>query len=73
MKVIDGITWDYGPEDDIEFFDPYKSYYLSKYRPINDVDGLDFNPDWFRADAIRKMSTGRYSNFEIGSKTHLDF
>lgn len=73
MEIINGIEWDYGPKDDIEYFDPYKSYYLTGYRPINDTSGLDFDPNWFREDAVRKMATGRYSNFEIGSKTHLDF
>ena len=73
MEVIDGIRWDYGPNDPIEFFDPYKSYYITKYRPINDTDGLDFNPDWFREDAINKMRTGKYSNAMIGSKSHRDF
>ena len=45
MEVINGITWDFGPNDKIEYFDPYKSYYITKYRPINDTDGLDFDPD----------------------------
>ena len=73
MEVINGIKWDFGPNDKIEYFDPYQSYYLTKYRPINDVDGLDFNPDWFREDAMTKIRTGRYSNFMIGSKSHRDF
>lgn len=73
MEIIDKIKWDFGPNDEIEYFDPYKSYYLTKYRPINDNDGLDFNPDWFREDAITKLKTGRYSNHMIGSKSHRDF
>ena len=45
MEIIDGIRWDYGPNDKIEYFDADKSYYLTKYRPINDTEGLDFDPD----------------------------
>ena len=71
--IINGISWDFGPDDKIEYFDPYKSYYITKYRPINDTDGLDFNPDWFREDAITKVKTGKYSGFQIGSKSHRDF
>lgn len=75
MEIINGIKWDFGPNDKIEYFDPYCSYYLTKYRPINDTDGLDFKPDWFRGDAINKLATGRYSpnNVTLGSKTHRDF
>ena len=43
--TIDGIYWDYGPDDPIDVFDISKSYYLTKYRPINKTQGLDFNPD----------------------------
>ena len=73
MEVIDGIAWDYGPNDPIDYFDSEKSYYITKYRPINDTQGLDFDPDWFREDAKNKLRTGRYSGLIIGSKTHRDF
>ena len=73
MEIIDGIQWDYGPNDKIEYFDPYKSYYITKYRPINDTEGLDFDPDWFREDALNKIRTKKYSGLIIGSKTHRDF
>lgn len=73
MEVIDGITWDYGPNDPIDYFDSYKSYYITKYRPINDTEGLDFEPDWFREDAIHKLRSGKYSGLLYGSKTHRDF
>lgn len=45
MVTIDGINWDFGPDDEIEYFDPTKSYYLTKYRPIDATQGLDFNPE----------------------------
>lgn len=69
------IFWDFPIESELEFFDSYKSYELTGYRPINDTDGLDFDPNWFREDAINKLKTGRYSPSSIpyGSKTHLDW
>ena len=73
MEIIDGIHWDYGPNDPIDYFDPEKSYYLTGYRPINNKDGLEFNPDWFRQAAIRKLSSGVYSGHPIGSPGYLDF
>lgn len=73
MVEIDGIKWDFGPDDEIHYFDTSKSYYITKYRPINDTEGLDFDPDWFRKDAINKLKTGRYSNLTKGSKAHRDF
>ena len=75
MEVIDGVRWDFGPNDKIEYFDSYKSYYLVKYRPINDTDGLNFNPDWFREAAISKLKNGRYSpkSLPMGSKSHRDW
>jgi hypothetical protein len=45
MEIIDGITWDVGPNDDVKFFDPELSYYITKYRPINKTKGLDFDPN----------------------------
>lgn len=71
--IIDGLHWDYGPNDPIEYFDLEKSYYITKYRPINDKDGLDFDPDWFREDAIRKQSTGKYSGTIYGSRKYKEF
>lgn len=73
MIEIDGIKWDYGPDDEIEFFDPECSYWITKYRPLNKTSGLDFDPDWFRQDAIVKLKTKRYTNLTIGSKSHRDF
>ena len=71
--TINGIYWDYGPDDKIEYFDASKSYYITGYRPINETEGLDFDPDWFREDAINKLRFGRYSNLLLGSKSHKDF
>lgn len=76
MEIIDGIQWDFGPNDKIEYFDVEKSYYLTKYRPINDKEGLDFNPDWFRGPALTKLRTGKYTNFkpiQYGCKAHKEY
>lgn len=42
---MEDYKWDFGPDDKIEYFDPTKSYWLTKYKPINKEQGLDFNPD----------------------------
>lgn len=73
MEIIDGIKWDFGPNDNIDYFDPEKSYYLTKYRPINGVSGLDFNPDWFREDAINKIKDGKYSKTIYGTPSYKIF
>jgi hypothetical protein len=39
------IVWDFPIESEILYFDSYKSYELIKYRPINDTDGLEFDPN----------------------------
>jgi len=73
--IMESIKWDFPIETEIEYFDSYASYELTGYRPINDTQGLDFKPDWFREDAINKLKTGRYSpvTIPIGSKTHRDW
>lgn len=73
MEIIDGIRWDYGPNDPIDHFDFNKSYWLTKYRPINDVDGLDFNPGPFREAAVHKQTTGKYSGAIYGSKAYKEY
>lgn len=67
------IKWDVKLGDPIEYFDPYLSYEITGYRPINDTQGLDFNPDWFREDAINKLKTGKYSNTIYGTKAYKEF
>ena len=67
------MEWDVKIGDPIEYFDPNLSYEITKYRPINKTQGLDFNPDWFREDALAKMSTGKYSGLSPGTKSHWDF
>jgi len=68
-------TWDVPLGQPIEYFDIEQSFELTGFRPINDTQGLDFNPNWFREDALNKLKTGRYSpsSIPIGSKTHVDW
>ena len=73
MEIIDGIQWDYGPNDKIEYFDPYKSYYITKYRPINDTEGLDFDPHWFTEIRDTFKRTGHYCSYPRNSKAYADF
>lgn len=65
--------WDFTLADKIEYFDITKSYELTGYKPINDKEGLDFNPDWFREAAINKLKTGKYSNTIYGSKAYKEY
>lgn len=67
------MEWDVKIGDPIEYFDPTLSYEITKYRPIDGTHGLDFNPDWFREDAMGKLRTGKYSNFTVGTKSHYDW
>lgn len=67
------MEWDIRIGDTVTFFDPELSYEHTGYRPINKTKGLDFNPNWFREDAMNKLRTGKYSTLPIGSKSHRDF
>ena len=67
------MEWDVKIGDHIEFFDPNRSYEITKYRPINKEQGLDFDPNWFREDAMQKLSRGSYSGLMTGTKSHRDF
>lgn len=65
--------WDVRIDDEIEYFDPDLSYELTGYRPITETQGLDFDPDWFRQDAIVKEQTGKYSEYEINGPAYVEF
>ena len=34
---------------------------------------MDFDPDWFREPALRKLATNKYTPYIAGSKTHRDW
>ena len=57
----------------VEYFDANLSYELTKYRPINETKGLDFNPDWFTEARDVKVKTGHYTKYRPGTKAHRDF
>lgn len=65
--------WDYVLEDEIKFFDPLCSYELTKYKPINDTHGLDFDPTPFREAAILYETTGAFTRYSKDSKPYIDF
>ena len=67
------INWDVRIGEDITYFDSNLSYELTKYRPINETQGLDFNPKWFTETREVKIATGHYTSYKPGTKAHRDF
>lgn len=65
--------WDYTKEDEILFFDPDKSYEITGYRPINETEGLDFDPAPFMETGRIYTETGAYTEYPKGSKPYADF
>ena len=67
------IKWDVPKDQPIEYFDPVLSYELTKYRPIDEERGLDFDPAWFTEARDTKLETGHYTSYYFGSKAYRDF
>ena len=67
------ITWDVPINQEIEYFDPTLSYELTKYRPVDETRGLDFNPEWFQQAKRVKLETGKYCAYPFGTKKYKDF
>ena len=65
--------WDFKIDDTITFFDKSKSYELTGYRPINETQGLDFNPAWFTEARETFHKTGHYCSYLPGSKRYQEF
>ena len=65
--------WDVTLDDEIKFFDRNLSYELTGYRPINDKQGLDFNPSWFTEARDTFKRTGHYCSFKPKQKAYRDF
>lgn len=65
--------WDVTLDDEIKFFDKNLSYELTGYRPINDKQGLDFNPAWFTEARDTFKRTGHYCSFKPKQKAYRDF
>lgn len=67
------VTWDVPINQEIEYFDPTLSYELTKYRPVDETRGLDFNPEWFQQAKRVKLETGKYCAYPFGTKKYKDF
>lgn len=67
------IKWDVRIGDPIDYFDSNLSYELTGYRPIDGINGLDFNPDWFMEARRNKASTGKYCNEPKFGKAYGEF
>ena len=65
--------WDVVLEDEIKYFDPELSYELTGYRPINETEGLDFDPEPFREAGQVFERTGKYTAYPKGTKPYADF
>ncbi len=65
--------WDYLKDDEIKYFDPEMSYELTGYRPINETEGLDFDPAPFCETGRIYTETGSYTEYPKGSKPYADF
>jgi hypothetical protein len=65
--------WDFGIADTIPFFDITLSYELTGYKPINENEGLDFDPEWFIEARRSKEKTGHYTAAPKGTKAFDDF
>lgn len=68
------IDWDVKISDGrISYFDPELSYEATGYRPINDIEGLDFDPKLFTKTAKAKRETGKYCPYRFGTKEFREF
>ena len=71
-KRTEGL-WDVILEDEIHYFDPELSYEITGYRPINETEGLDFDPTPFIEVGQVYQRTGRYTAYKRGGKPYVDF
>ena len=65
--------WDFPLSVEIQFFDPLYSYEITGYRPINETEGLDFDPNWFIETRKVYEQTGKYCTYLFGSKKFREF
>lgn len=65
--------WDVKLNDPIDFFDTDLSYELTGYKPINDENGLDFNPDLYTEVRETFKRTNHYCAFRPNTKAYADF
>jgi hypothetical protein len=60
-------------DEEIKYFDPELSYEITGYRPITMTDGLDFNPEPFRAAAECYEKNKYYTSYLPGSKPYKEY
>lgn len=65
--------WDVPITEKIKYFDPELSYELTGYRPITMEQGLDFKIAPFRERAAKYDSSGKYTEFPVGTKPYAEF
>lgn len=65
--------WDVKKDEDILYFDGHLSYEITGYRPIDETQGLDFDPSWFTQTREVKLRTGKYCSYPPGTKKYADF
>lgn len=65
--------WDVPIDEEIKYFDVELSYELTGYRPITMEQGLDFKIDPFIERANKYNSTGKYTEYPMGTKPYMEF
>lgn len=68
----DGL-WDVLADEEVKYFDPDLSYEITGYRPINEVEGLDFDPAPFCEAGKIFDETGSYCEYPVGYKPYNDY
>lgn len=66
-------AWDVPLDEEILYFDPELSYELTGYRPINETQGLDFDPTPFAEAGRLFMERGHYTEYPKNSKPYRDY
>lgn len=66
-------AWDVPLDEEILYFDPELSYELTGYRPINETQGLDFDPTSFTEAGRLFMERGHYTEYPKNSKPYRDY
>ena len=65
--------WDFPLSVEVQYFDPLYSYEITGYKPINETQGLDFDPNWFIETRKVYEQTGKYCSYLPGSKKFREF
>ena len=73
VRIAKKGKWDFLKDDPIEFFDANMSYEVTGYRPINEKEGLDFDPSWFTEARETFLRTNHYCSYPRNSKAYADF